>query len=94
VQPGVEAFEQLGVEPAGLKVAERGEDVEPDQVLVPFPRRDLEVGDLHPLRHRGRDRDRRLRVPVPVDLSLEPGQRLLGLGSSAAGLADVLAPAT
>ena len=89
VQPGVEAFEQLGVEPAGLQVAERRDDVEPDQVLVPLPGRDLEVGDLHPLLHRGRDGDRRLRVPVLVDLPLQPGQRLLRLDAGRAGLADV-----
>jgi hypothetical protein len=28
------------------------------RILVPLPRRHLEIGDLHPPRHRGRDADR------------------------------------
>src|SRR4029453_3434637 len=67
--------------------------VEPDQVLVPLPGRDLEIGDLHPLLHCGRDGDRRLRVPVAVYLPLQPGKRLLRLDARPPGLAeaDVLA---
>jgi hypothetical protein len=61
VQAGVEALQQLGVELRGLKVAERRQDVEPDQVLVALAGGVLERRDLDPLLDRLADGDAGLR---------------------------------
>jgi hypothetical protein len=62
VQAGVEALEELGVEPARQMVAEGREDVEPDEVLIPLARGGLELDDVEPLLDGLAHRDVGLRV--------------------------------
>jgi hypothetical protein len=88
VQPRVEALQELGVELRGRQVAERREDVEPDEVVVPLPRGVLQGGDVEPLLDGLPEGDVGVRVLVLVDLALQPGHALLGLGVGRPGLAE------
>ncbi len=78
VQAGVEALEQFGVELARQHGAEGRQDVEADQVVVPFAGGVAQLGDVEPLLDGLADGDGRLRVLVLVDLALKFGQDLLG----------------
>jgi hypothetical protein len=63
-----------------MRVAERGPDVDPDQVVVPIASRLSKPCDIEPLIDRLADRDVGLRVHLVVDRALELGQRDLGRG--------------
>ncbi|MCA1702564.1 MAG: hypothetical protein LC808_04565 [Actinobacteria bacterium] len=62
-----------------------GQDVQPDQVVVPLAGCLLELGDVEPLRDGLPNRDVALRVLVFVDLALQLGQRLLRGGVALGG---------
>jgi hypothetical protein len=89
VQPGVEAFEELGVELGGGQITEGRHDVEPDQVVVPLPGGVLELGHLEPLLDGLTDREPCLWVCLLVDLALQPGERDLGLRVAVRSLLEV-----
>ena len=85
LQSGVEALQQLRVQPAVLHRPQPRVDVDPDQILVPLPGRDLQVGDLQPLLQGLPDRDRRLRVQLLVDLALRLAERRLSITAGQKG---------
>jgi len=92
VQTSVEALKELRVELGGLDVAEAGQDVEPNQVVVPLAGGVLELSDIKSLRDGLPHCDVALGVPVLVDLVLEPGQEALGLGVGLHRLSQLAAP--
>ncbi len=93
VQSGVEALQELGVEPRGGECPERRHHVEPDEVLVALARRVLQDRDVEPLLDRLPDRDVGLRLLVLVDLALQPDEHLPRVVVGRDGLAEVARPA-
>lgn len=84
MQAGVGALQQLGVELRRLEVAERRQDVQPDEVVVALTDGVLQCRDLQPLCDGLADGDVGLRVLVLVDLALEPGGGLVAASWSGA----------
>ena len=89
VQPGVEPLQELGVDLAGLHVAEGRQDVEPDQVVIALAGGVPELGDVEPLRDGMPDGDGGLRLLVLVNLPLQLGQEALGVRVDGGGLAQL-----
>ena len=70
-QPRIEAFQYFRVELGGGQRAERGPDVDPDQIEVAVACCLGELRDVEPLVDRLADRDLCLGVPLVVDLSFQ-----------------------